>query len=128
MSNPYDPANHTAVRVVAGLAAAAAYAEGAPAEQPHIPSPPLAPTGQREDKFLTQDGAIWPVARASMTDAALIRKRMAEDLRDILRDRGGVKDPFTPITTEDLRYRGWTRDQVLAHGDAAMAAARPAEA
>lgn len=98
-----------------------------PSEQPHIPSPPLAPSGAREDKFLTQDGTIWPVARASMGDPAAITRRMAEDLRDILRDRGGAKDPFTPITTDDLIYRGWTRAQVLAHGDAAMAAACPAE-
>lgn len=50
---------------------------------------------------------------------------MAEDLRDILRDRN--TDPFAPMTTDDLIYRGWTRDQFVAHGDAAMAAARPAQ-
>ena len=95
----------------------------------HTATPPFVPA-PREDKFIGQDGAFWPLARRAMSDTDAIRQRMAEDLRDILRDRGcdGLRsrDPFTPITTDDLIYRGWTRDQVLAHGDAAMAAVEAA--
>lgn len=100
------------------------------ANLPHVLSPPFVPA-PREDKFIGQDGAFWPLARKAMADSAAIRRRMAEDLRDILRDRGGdglrSRDPFTPVTTDDLVYRGWSRDQVLSHGDAAMAAVEAAE-
>ncbi len=100
------------------------------ANLPHMPSPPFVPA-PREDKFIGQDGAVWPLARKAMSDVDAIRRRMAEDLRDILRDRGcdGLRgrDPFTPVTTDDLIYRGWTRQQVLARGDAAMAAVEAAE-
>lgn len=84
---------------------------------PLIPSPPLVPGG-REDKFVTQDGAIWPLARAAMTEPNAIRRRMAEDVADIARERGEAPT----ITEDDLRFRGWSRSQVSAHGDHAMSA------
>ena len=51
---------------------------------PYFSSPPLAPTGLREDRFVTHDGPIWPRQRQDMISASAIRRRMAEDVADLV--------------------------------------------
>lgn len=85
---------------------------------PHIASPALAPSDEplREDKFTTQDGRIWPVARDRMASPNTIRQRMQEDGEALLRERGAE----ATITQDDFQRLGWTRGQVSAHSDHVM--------
>lgn len=89
---------------------------------PHVHSPSLAPGIEplREARFATQDGAIWPAPRHRMLSPATIRARMAEDIAEMIRDRGidGTVD------TEDLTRLGWTPAQAREHGLAAAVRAR----
>lgn len=89
---------------------------------PRIPSPPLAPR-HREDKFLGHDGAIWPVTRDLMQNVDAVRRRMAEDVAELVAAQ--AQDPT--VTHDDLTRLGWTRGQVLAHGDHAIRAAMRVE-
>lgn len=89
---------------------------------PHIPSPPLAPA-HREDRFVTHDSPIWPFARHLMQNVDAVRRRMAEDVTDLVAAQ--AQDPT--VTHDDLTRLGWTRGQVLAHGDHAIRAAMRVE-
>ncbi len=70
---------------------------------------------KRESKKCTHDGWIWPFTRDAMITQQNIRKRMAEDLRTMLQQRG----MDAVVTTEDYLRLGWTRGQVIRHGLAA---------
>ena len=94
----------------------------ATATTPRIPSPPLAPA-QREEKFVTHDGPIWPFARHLMQNVDALRRRMAEDVADLVAAQ--AQDPT--VSHDDLTRLGWTRGQVLAHGDHAIRAAMRVE-
>lgn len=64
----------------------------------------------REAKLATDDGFIWPRARAEMEDPAAIRARLGEDTADLLRAfKGRV------LTTDDFLRLGWSRAQLAAH-------------
>jgi hypothetical protein len=70
----------------------------------------------REAKRSTQDGLIWPVARAEMRSGRRIRERLAEDAQTLLRKRG----PASVLFTEDFLRLGWLRPQLAEHGRAAL--------
>lgn len=57
----------------------------------------------------------WPERRADMASPVAIRERMAEDLSDLIYERGDE----AVILTEDYLRLGWTRAQVDAHALAA---------
>lgn len=64
----------------------------------------------REAKLPTDDGFIWPRARAEMEDPAAIRARLGEDTAELLaRHKGRV------LTTDDFLRLGWSRAQLAAH-------------
>ena len=69
-----------------------------------------------EMKRLTQDGYIWPRARQDMLSGPIIRKRMAEDLADVIREAG----EFHTVGDEALIALGWSPDQVRRYGEQAM--------
>ncbi len=58
-----------------------------------------------------------------MQDVNTIRRRMAEDVADIVASQ--PQDPT--VSHDDLTRLGWTRGQVLAHGDHAIRAAMRVE-
>jgi len=67
-------------------------------------------------RTITHDGPIWPRPRHLMTDAAEIRRRMAQEARAAM-DRAGAD---AVITRSDFLQRGWTEAQVSAHLPAAI--------
>lgn len=69
-----------------------------------------------QTRIATHDGYIWPRPRQQMTDAAEIRRRMAQEARADM-DRAGAD---AVITRDDFLRRGWTALQVDAHLPAAI--------
>lgn len=69
-----------------------------------------------EDRQTTQDGRLWPVARHRMLKAETIRQRMVEDIRDLAR----VDGENASLSLDDLGRKGWTPEQVRAHGSTAF--------
>lgn len=68
----------------------------------------------------TQDGVIWPKARAEMSDRKAVFRRMTDDAARLLVAAGdeGV------LTERDFRRLGWTRPQIDTHGALAIDKAR----
>lgn len=64
----------------------------------------------------THDGQIWTRPRHKMTDAASIRRRMAQETRAEIMRAGAD----AVITREDFRRRGWSDSQVAEHLPAAI--------
>jgi len=62
----------------------------------------------RPEKYITQDGVIWPRPRSLMQSPQFIRERMAGDIACIRKDCG-------ICTVEKLIATGWTRAQILQH-------------
>lgn len=81
-----------------------------------IPFRRPAPLSQAAHRVITDDGIIWHLNRAQMTDRGLMRERMAHDIRNMLRDRG----PDAVLITDDFLAIGWTRAQVELHYRAAF--------
>jgi hypothetical protein len=69
-----------------------------------------------EHRRTTQDGRIWPVERHRMQSAAQIRERMLEDIAALAR----IDGEFASLSYDDLARKGWTPEQVRAHGSAAF--------
>lgn len=67
-------------------------------------------------RTITHDGQIWARPRQQMTDAAEIRRRMAQEARADM-ERAGAD---AVITRDDFRQRGWTDAQISAHLAAAI--------
>lgn len=79
-----------------------------------------APVAIFDRKFITHDGAIWPVPRPAMKTPAACVERMAEDMPGILRFDDGIQPR---IDRGDLRALGWTSRQIETHFTLALDAA-----
>lgn len=73
-----------------------------------------------EARTVTDDGYIWPLTRENMASRGPIRERMLEDIRALVHDGGAD----AVVTLADLGRKGWTPEQVIAHGVAAFQAFR----
>lgn len=88
-----------------------------PAQYPTLTAAAAAPA-VGEHRQAVHDGYIWPVARLRMVDPSAIAERMLEDIADLVNDGG--EDAV--VTLDDLRRRkGWSLEQVQAHGERAFA-------
>ncbi|TCR69716.1 hypothetical protein [Bosea sp. BK604] len=72
--------------------------------------------GYLESRIATQDGYIWPFERARMVSAGAIGERMVEDIRALVFDGG--EDAV--VSLADLLSKGWTSEQIRAHGQPAF--------
>lgn len=70
-----------------------------------------------EDRRAVDDGYLWPVRREAMTQASPIRQRMVEDIAALVQD-GGCD---AAVSLQDLGRKGWSADQLAAHGRFAFA-------
>ncbi len=76
---------------------------------------PRPPSALPEARTATHDGYIWPLSRPAMSDPSEIRRRMAEDVRRLIRHDGAEA-----VTAEDMVRLGWLTAQVKSHGAAAV--------
>lgn len=74
-----------------------------------------------QGRVATQDGRIWPLARAAMTERLPILDRMADDMLELQSASGCA-------TADELIERGWTRRQVDTFNIAAAERAKRIEA
>ncbi|KFC64005.1 hypothetical protein FG93_05515 [Bosea sp. LC85] len=65
-----------------------------------------------ESRKAVDDGYIWPFPRHQMQARGAIRKRMVEDIQEMVHD-GGAE---AVVTIADLLNKGWPGETVLAHG------------
>lgn len=97
---------------------ASAHSMGSPMHVTKSPEYPYALL-DRPDADKVVDVVTPPLARNELTGPRAIRHRMADDIAELIRERG--EDAV--ITVADLVALGWTRPQALDHGTAAAALA-----